>query len=135
MLLGFYAEGKYPDLKSILIKCREDPNFPQIGKTTLHKWLTKKCKMKFRRINKKPVYLERNDIRLQRENYLRSVRKYRKLGYKIFYSDETWTSPDQARHTCWQMLLSDSEFNDLFRNTYQGQVLRDMNSYTGMKQN
>lgn len=130
---SFYARGKYPDLNAILAKCKEDRNFPPISRALLYKWLIRYCKMKYRRINKKPVFLERNDIRIQRENYLREIRKYRNDGYRVFYSDETWASPDQSRNRCWQMLLTDKEYEELFNNTFQGAPLRDMNNYTGKK--
>lgn len=128
----FYANKEYPDVSTILAKCKEDKNFPPISKSTLRIWLKKHCKMKHRKINKKPVFLERTDIKAQRATYLREIKRFRNEQYQIFYSDETWTSPDQTRNRCWQILLDDTEYKDLFKNTYSGQVLRDMNGWTGI---
>ena len=39
--------------------------------------MIKTCKLKFKRINKKPVFLERADIILQREIYLNNIKIFR----------------------------------------------------------
>jgi len=126
----FYSQNTYPTAQKILSKCQENPEFPPIRITLFKKWLKEKCKFKYRRINKKPVYLERNSIVLQRETYLRSIKLFRESGYKIFYSDETWASPDQARNRCWQFLLTNEEHRAM-EDIFSGQVLRDMDGYTG----
>src|SRR5690348_2620144 len=62
VLYGFYERKEYPNLSEILKKCLQNPSFPKISKSLLHIWLTKHCKFKYKKFNKKPVYLDRKDI-------------------------------------------------------------------------
>jgi len=126
----YYSEHEFPTVEKLWKTCLDNEYFPQIGKNLFRKWLKNDCKFKYRKINKKPVFLERTDIVAQRENYLRKIRQYRTEEYKIYYSDETWTTPDQTRSRCWQMLLSNEERNELDK-FWSGQVLRDMQGWTG----
>ncbi|OXA43917.1 hypothetical protein Fcan01_21134 [Folsomia candida] len=121
---------EYPTARKLLDRCLDNPEFPRIKLTLFREWMINECKFKYRKINKKPVFLERYDIVAQREFYLRSIRKFRQEGYSVFYSDETWASPDQARSRCWQILLSDEEYKDM-TGFWGGDCLRDMNGYAG----
>jgi len=76
------------------------------------------------------VFLERKDIVAQREEYLRHIRHFRKSNYKIFYLDQTWTSPNQRRNKCWQILLNQTEIQE-FKKLYARKVLQDVNGWTG----
>jgi len=128
---NFYAQKEYPTIKKLMDTIKEnDTNFPNVGWETFRKWLRQKCGFRYKKIHKKCVFLERTDIVAQREHYLRSVRHYRTLGYKVFYQDETWTSPDQSRNQCWQVLLSKKDMND-FKKQYNGKVLSNVNGYSG----
>lgn len=127
----FYHKKTYPTSAKIHAVCLQNKHFPPVGLATFKRWLKNHCKFKYRKINKKPVFLERRDIICQRERYLRSITIYRENGYKIFYSDETWASPDQSRSSCWQMLLNDDEHKELV-DKFSGQVLRDMDGWTGI---
>lgn len=126
----FYANKHFPTLTLLWKKCLENPDFPRISRSLFHVWLIKHCKFKYRRINKKPVYLERVDIVVQRRTYLTKIKEFRRNNYKIFYSDETWVTPDQTRKKCWQMLLNDSEKRAL-KDVFNGQLLHDMDGYAG----
>lgn len=126
----FYKNKEYPTARKLLDRCLDNPEFPRIKLTLFREWMINECKFKYRKINKKPVFLERYDIVAQREFYLRSIRKFRQEGYSVFYSDETWASPDQARSRCWQILLSDEEYKDM-TGFWGGDCLRDMNGYAG----
>lgn len=126
----FYANKHFPTLTLLWKKCLENPDFPKVSRSTFHVWLIKHCKFKYRRINKKPVYLERCDIVVQRRTYLTKIKQYRRNGYKIFYSDETWVTPDQTRTKCWQMLINDAEKRAL-KDVFNGQLLHDMDGYAG----
>lgn len=128
----FYANHHYPTVETIWKKCLENEHFPQVKKRTFYTWLIKHCKFKFKRTNKKPVYLERPDIVSQREYYLRSIRKYREQGYKIYYSDETWCSPDQARNKIWHMFLTNEEARQMQPiGSNEAPLIRDMDGYAG----
>jgi len=133
-LQSFYSDNQFPSVESLRLKCLEDPLFPKVGRTVFHQWLVKKCKFKFKKINKKPVYMERPDIIVQRANYLRKILQFRKDGYTIYYSDETWTSPEQTRDRLWLMHLRPDERRQ-FDDIWNGQVLQDMNGWCGTFQN
>jgi transposase len=90
-----------------------------------------KCKFKYRKLFKKPVFLERSDIVAHREYYLRNIRHLRRNGYKVFYCDETWASPDQSRNNCWQILLNQTEIQDFKQKSWKNRVLQDINGWTG----
>jgi len=126
----FYSQKTFPTAQKILAKCQENPEFPPIHLSRFKTWLKEKCKFKYKKVNKKPVYLEKNTIVLQREEYLRKIKFYRENNYKIYYSDETWASPDQTRNNCWQFLLTNEEYREL-NDILAGPVLRDMNGYAG----
>lgn len=126
----FYSENTYPTLETLWKTCREADWFPKVSQSTFHRWLIHKCKFKYRKVNKKPVYLERIDIVVQRANYLRKIKHLRSLGYKIYFTDETWASPDQARNRCWLMHLTEDERRELDA-VGTSPVLQDMKGWAG----
>ena len=67
----FYANKEYPTAAKIRMKCLENVHFPRVGLKVFRKWLKNECKFKYKKIFKKPVYLERTDIVAQRDYYLR----------------------------------------------------------------
>ena len=126
----FYANKEYPTANKIRLKCFENDHFPRVSLAVFKKWLIHNCKFKYRKINKKPVYLERTDVLAQRDHYLRNVRYYRQLGYKIYFQDETWTSPNQSRNRCWQVLLDNTGIQE-FKRELNRKVLMDVNGWAG----
>ncbi|OXA46169.1 hypothetical protein Fcan01_18959 [Folsomia candida] len=126
----FYSRKEYPSVNSLWQTCRNNEYFPKISESLFRKWLVTKCSFKYRLINKKPVYLERTDIVAQRENYLRKIRQYRAENRKIYFSDETWASPDNTRKYCWEMLLTNRERQEMDQ-FWSGMILQDMNNWTG----
>ena len=129
--LSFYSDKKYPTQADILTKCLEEPFFPRIGITTLGKWMKENAKFKYMRMNRKPVYLERQDIVSHRERYLRSIKEYRETGYEIVYVDETWANPEQTPSKLWLFLLQGIEFREYQNVGTENQVLIDIEGYTG----
>jgi len=129
-LHDFYARKEYPKLRPLLDKCLEDPNFPRVGRTVFGRWLREKCKFKYRKLFNKPVYLERTDVAAHRETFLLTLRHLRSVGYKPFYQDETWTSPDQRRKCSWQCLLEGEDLQ-VFKREYNGKCLSDADGWTG----
>jgi hypothetical protein len=126
----FYSNRQFPTIETLLSKCLQDANFPRVKKTTFHKWMVSKCKFKHKSVNKKPVYLERPDIVISREKYLRDVRFYRSNNFHIFYTDETWTCPEQTKSRTWYMHLTNEERKDL-EGFWNGRVLQDMDGWAG----
>jgi len=130
ILQDFYSVHEFPNVTKLWNKCMEDANFPRVGRSTFHKWLVKNCKFKYKKINKKPVFMERPDIIVQRATYLRKIKQYRDSGFHIFYSDETWTSPEQTKSKLWLMYLTPEERKE-FDDIWSGNVLQDMNGWCG----
>ena len=108
----------------------KNSHFPTVSVKTVYKWMKTVCNFKYKKQFKKPVFLERTDIVAQREKYLRSIKKYRSDGYKIFYTDETWTSPDQVRNDVWQCLLSNEEIQE-FKKQWAFKVVQSVEGWTG----
>lgn len=102
LIQKFYLELKVvPTTRKLLIKIKEEMDFPY-GRESLRKLLKgngfyfKKCQ------NKRKILVERPNILHWRYKYIRSIKKFREEGRKVFYIDETWVDNDLTFKKCWQ---------------------------------
>lgn len=102
-VMEIYAAKQFPTLKQIHQNLQNDENFPKMSKHTLWRRMKKQLKFKFGRFQGKPVPMERDDIAAQRHHYLRSIKKYRREGYNIFYTDETWANEGHSLKSGWHI--------------------------------
>ena len=93
---NFYFENSIPTIDRILAAVNEDPDLPNFKRTTLYKLF------KYQKRERNSCLLERSDIVLWRRNYIRSIRKYRAEGRKIYYLDETWLNAGHTKSKVWQ---------------------------------
>eukprot|EP00170_Pyropia_yezoensis_P003211 contig_13439_g3218 len=47
------------------------------------------------------VAREKTSVRAQRNNFIDSIRKYRELGRRVYYTDETWVSKNITVYRSW----------------------------------
>ena len=82
-VLEAYSQKVFPTLDYMHKSRQEDPNFPRMSRTTLHKVMRKQLKFKFGKFNGKPIPMDRPDIAADRASYLRHARRYRQEGYHV----------------------------------------------------
>ena len=66
---------------------------------------------KYKRVKEnRKVFIERNGIRASRAHFLRTVKEFRKRGYRIVYLDETWVNKNHCLSKAW---LPDMDTNNI----------------------
>lgn len=74
---------------------------PSMSRSTLSK-LLEKLGFSWETRSRNHLLLERSDLILWRRTYLRSIRKFRLEGRKIYYLDETWVNAGHTKSKVWK---------------------------------
>ena len=77
-----------------------EDELPQFRRTSFYKIL-REIGFEFVKRNQKSVVVDREDILLWRRDYLRTIRRYRQEGRKLYYLDETWVNEGHTVSKVW----------------------------------
>ncbi|CAH2105088.1 unnamed protein product [Euphydryas editha] len=89
------------DLKYMILKVvNEDPDLPNFSWSTLRK-VIKYLNFKYVTKSRQSILIDRQDIILWRQRYLRKIKEIRKEGRYIYYQDETWINEGHAPKKAW----------------------------------
>lgn len=125
---GFYLEKKYPTVAEVLVKLKADfEDFPEMCESTLRKIL-RQLNFYVRKYNSRAVCFESQRIKDQRTTFLRLTKRYRDMGYSIWYTDETWCGANHALNFGWQEFVGDLKHSVLDFN--RGRV-QEVNGWKG----
>lgn len=99
---SFYSQEKcLPTVRQLRIKLQELIDFKG-GNTSLRQIL-KELGFKWRKTcNNRKILIEREDIRNQRINFIRQIRRYRNEHRPIVYTDETYVCTTHSSPYSWQ---------------------------------
>ena len=98
---GFFLENLPPTLASVLSAVNNDPDLPNLKRTTLYRLLND-IGFVYGKKEKKALLIERDDIISWRHRYLAEIRKMRNEGRNIVYSDESWINLGHTVGREWQ---------------------------------
>ena len=118
----FFMNNIPPTLRKVHEAIKNDPILPNITITGLHRVLLR-IGFIYRSRKRNSVLMERPDITEWRHRFLRAIRKHRRDGRTIVYSDETWVNAGHVRNKTWQ---------DSTIKTYRQSFLEGLS--TGLKQ-
>lgn len=96
----FFFKNELPTLNKILSAVNDDPDLPNISRSSLHKLLLS-IGFKFEGKSRKSFIVDREDITIWRRKYLKDVKELRKKNKKIFYLDETWVNEGHTTSKAW----------------------------------
>lgn len=97
----FFMKNVPPTLKKVHDAIRNDPVLPNISLSGLHKILLR-IGFVYTSRKRNSLLMERPDITEWRHKYLRAIKKHRKEGRNIIYTDETWVNAGHVRNKAWQ---------------------------------
>lgn len=95
-----YRQNKAPTLDRVLIMVKEDPDMPDISRSTVYNIL-KVLGFKYGKKCRSSIMIEREEIQLWRRRYLRAVKIARRNGVKLYYTDETWVNAGHTLSSAW----------------------------------
>ncbi|KAJ8918507.1 hypothetical protein NQ315_015212 [Exocentrus adspersus] len=97
---GFFIKNELPTLDKIANKLRNEPDLPQISRSSLYTFL-KEINFRYVKRNRKSILIERHDIVRWRLGYLNSIKEFRKENRPIYYLDETWVNEGHSKEKVW----------------------------------
>lgn len=97
---AFFMKNEIPTLNKVHAAIAEDSDFPNISRTSLFRILHN-LNFKFEKRGRSSMLMDREDIICWRRSYLRSIKRYREEGKKIYYLDETWVNVGHTTPTIW----------------------------------
>ncbi|XP_022903101.1 uncharacterized protein [Onthophagus taurus] len=97
---GFFIKNELLTLDKIANKLRNEPDLPQISRSSLYTFL-KEINFRYVQRNRKSILIERDDIVRWRLRYLNSIKEFRKEGRPIYYVDETWVNEGHTKEKVW----------------------------------
>ena len=97
----FFMKNIPPTLLKVHAAIKADPILPNITLTALHKILLR-IGFVYKSRKRNSVLMERPDITEWRHRFLRAIRKHRRDGRSIVYTDETWVNAGHVRTKTWQ---------------------------------
>ncbi|KAJ8912064.1 hypothetical protein NQ315_016753 [Exocentrus adspersus] len=97
---GFFIKNELPTLDKIANKLRNEPDLPQISRSSLYTFL-KEINFRYVKRNRKSILIERHDIVRWRLGYLNSIKEFRKENRPIYYLDETWVNECHSKEKVW----------------------------------
>lgn len=97
----FFVMTENPNLKKIQIAIEEDETLPQLKRTTLYRILTK---LGFLFRSRKRNVIKTNSVELLnwREQHISTIRRYRREGRKLYFTDETWLNVNHSVKKIWE---------------------------------
>lgn len=94
------TEKELPTIGKLLTKLKDDLNFQ--GSAASLRRILKTLGFKWKRTDtNRKVLIEQSQIRFQRIQYLRKIKKYREEGRPIIYSDESYVDSSHVSHHSW----------------------------------
>ncbi|CAK1592032.1 unnamed protein product [Parnassius mnemosyne] len=104
---NFFYANESPTIIKILKVVNEDPDLPNFSWSTLRN-VMKHLNFKYVTKSRHSILIDRQDIILWRQRYLRKIKEYRREGRYIYYQDETWINEGHAPKKAWidQTVLS-----------------------------
>lgn len=97
---SFFLRNQPPTLNAILAEVNKDPDLPDFKKTTLNT-LLKEMGFEYNKRGNKSIMIERPDILAWRRDFLIAVKRFRKQGKNIFYTDESWINTGTSVDKAW----------------------------------
>ncbi|XP_072022525.1 uncharacterized protein [Amphiura filiformis] len=93
--------NKQPTLQKVHAAVRTDPDLPNLSISSIRRIL---CELGFVYSSRKrnSILLERPEIVQWRHQYLRKIKKHRKDGRSLIYTDETWVNAGHVKSKTWQ---------------------------------
>jgi len=88
---GFGLRNEIPTLKKIVQVINDDPDLPNIPKTSLQRIL-KELGFEYTKRTRNSALTERGDLIVWRQKFIICIRCYRKESRTIYYLDETWVN-------------------------------------------
>jgi hypothetical protein len=111
---SFYERKEYPTVDMIFSKVKGDcSDFPLMGKTTFRKILSE-LGFQYRTFKSKPILMESPEVVSDRCRFIREIRYYRRLGWKVYYTDETWCGANHCIRRGWQEAVSTDNGSDAY---------------------
>ncbi|XP_050563610.1 uncharacterized protein LOC118264399 [Spodoptera frugiperda] len=103
----FFYANEPPTIAKVLKVVNEDTDLPNFSWSTLRK-IMKHLNFKYATKSRQSILIDRQDIILWRQRYLRQIKEYRREGRYIYYQDETWINEGHAPKKAWidQTVLS-----------------------------
>lgn len=86
----FLFRRQIPTIKKILVSVSEDPDLPNFSRQTLYR-LIKDIHFEFCKRGRNSRIIERSEIIIWQNEYLKKVREYHTEGQN--YLDESWVNP------------------------------------------
>lgn len=100
-IFNMYLSKEYPTVTKILRNVQENvDDFPEISDFTLRK-LLKNMNFTFKKLQNRSVLMEKSSIAGKRAEFLRMIHHYRRNGYCIYYTDETWCGANHHLKYGW----------------------------------
>lgn len=118
---SFFIQNVPPTLNTILVAVNNDTDLPNFTRSTLHR-LLHDMDFEFKKVGRKSILIECDDIVRWRHKYLREIKKFRNegtyifiigilimfiiivelfLGRTIIYTDESWVNTGHAVNRAW----------------------------------
>jgi len=97
----FFMKNVPPTLRRIHAAIKADQILPDITLTALHKILLR-IGFAYKSRKRNSILMERPDITEWRHRFLRAIRKHRRDGRTVVYTDETWVNAGHVRQKTWQ---------------------------------
>lgn len=97
---NFFLRNEIPTLNKVLQSLNADDDLPKFTRSSLYR-LLRKLGFVYSNRTRKAALIERDDIVLWRRKYLREIKKIRKSGQKIYYTDETWINAGHTVSKVW----------------------------------
>lgn len=104
-ILAFYERGELPTLDELLQKINEKYENYTVGRTTLWE-IIRKLGFRYKKVTSgRAILMERDDIVVGRNRYLRLLEKNRQCDpsdqLTEVFLDETWVNKNECVHKCW----------------------------------
>ncbi|GBP38243.1 hypothetical protein EVAR_18123_1 [Eumeta japonica] len=94
------TEKELPTIGKLRTKLQEDLHFQ--GSVASLRRIIKNLGFKWKKTeNNRKILIEQSQIRFQRIEYLRKIKKYREEGRPIIYTDESYIDSSHASHHSW----------------------------------
>lgn len=125
---SFYIKKIYPTVEQILCDIKNDfPDFQDISESTMLRILNS-MGFSFKKLNSKPVCFESTRIIEQRQRFLRTTKRLRDRGCRIYYTDETFCGANHKLQFGWQENVSAL---DPRRLDFDRGVVQEVNGWKG----
>lgn len=96
----FWLRNEIPTLKKIVQAINDDPDLPNIPRTSLQRVL-KELGFEYTKRNRNSALTERRDLVVWRQKFIIDIRRFRNEGRTVYYLDETWVNAGDCCSKVW----------------------------------